>query len=82
MRIPMAELVIITNKKTPKSQAGWFKKYFAVDVEYDCHGVIITHEAFQAIMAKKYNIQAANEEISPDRPKVKLLRKDAKKKAA
>ena len=82
MRIPMIELVEITHKKTPRAQAGWFKKHFHIAVEYDCNGVIITTEAFNSIVASQYKLSAANDEMSHKRPKVKLNKSHAKTLAA
>lgn len=76
MRVTFEELIKITSKKTPRAQAGWFKKHFDVNVEYDCNGVIITHEVFKAIVAKKYGVAISKEEkAAGPRSQVKLLKK-------
>lgn len=78
----MTELISITNKKTPRAQAGWFKKHFHIAVEYDCNGVIITSEAFNIMVASKYRLTAANDETNNIRPKVKMNKSHAKTIAA
>lgn len=69
MRVTFDELARDTNSKTPKGQADWFKKHFDVNVEYDDNGVIITHEIFNLILARKYEIPITNAVVaSSDRP--------------
>lgn len=82
MRITLAELVEITHKKTPKGQASWFLKHFGVHVEHDCNGVIITANAFNEMVSKKYGTSAANDGKAFDRPSVKLLKKNNAKTLA
>lgn len=79
MRVTFDELVTITNRNTPRAQAGWFKKHFDINVEYDSNGVIITHDVFKAIVAKKYGVAISKEEkaLAP-RPQVKLLKSNSK----
>ena len=76
MRIPFDELVNITSRITPKGQASWFKKHFGLAAEHDCEGVIITREAFNALVAMKYGIPA-NDDTSAKRPTVKRIKKHA-----
>lgn len=56
MRIPMDELVRITSRISPRGQASWFKKHFGLDMEYDRHGVIITGDVLNRLIAKKYGV--------------------------
>jgi predicted DNA-binding protein (UPF0251 family) len=63
MRISLEELITITGQKSPEAQADWFKTYFNVDAVYDSNGVIITPEVFNAIVAKKYGVMTAKEEM-------------------
>lgn len=79
MRVPMQELITITNRSSPKGQAAWFKKHFDLTAEYDCKGVIITQEAFHMLVSKKYGL-AANDNVAPQqeqRPTVRLVKKHA-----
>jgi spore coat polysaccharide biosynthesis predicted glycosyltransferase SpsG len=77
----MDKLIEITSRSTPKAQASWFKKHFDINAEYDCNGVIITNEAFEAMVMNKYGV-SANDEKQTKRPTVKLTKKHAKTIAA
>lgn len=74
MRITPEQLKIITGRSTPAAQVKWFKTHFEVQLESDSHGVIITPEVFNDIIAKRYGTSANDADIS-DRPKVRLQKK-------
>ncbi|WP_019882347.1 MULTISPECIES: DUF4224 domain-containing protein [unclassified Methylophilus] len=79
MRISLEELINITGKKTPKTQADWFKSHFDVDAVYDSLGVIITHDVFNAIVAKRYGVLTAKDEKVAE-PRPQLIPPKTKKK--
>lgn len=71
MRLTQLQLKQITNRSTPTAQVSWFKRHFSLTLEYDRLGVILTENAFDSLVAKKYGI-AAN--TTTTRPTVKLTR--------
>lgn len=75
MRIPMEKLVEITSRTTPRGQVSWFKKHFGLDTEYDCHGVIITAEVLNRLIAKKYGVaDPGDTTTSQQRPALRLAK--------
>ena len=71
MRLTSKELKEITGRTTPAAQASWFKRHFKVQLEYDTHGVILTKNVFDSIVAKRYGV-SANDPGTPPRPTVRL----------
>jgi len=80
MRLTPDELEKITGRSMPAAQARWFKTHYGQEIPHDRKGVIITAQAWEAMVARKCGTVAKGEALNlvggdiDARPTVKLTK--------
>lgn len=75
MRLSNNDLKEITARTQPKAQANWFKRFYGIELPHDRKGVIITQQAWEALVSAKCGMTAKGAPInyaSQERPQVRL----------
>jgi len=77
MRLTPNELQAITGRTVPAAQARWFERHYGQTIPHDTKGVIITAQAWEALVAHKCGTSAkgsALDVVNCERPEVKMIK--------
>lgn len=77
MRLTPNELQAITGRQLPAAQARWFVRHYGQTIPHDSKGVIITAQAWEALVAHKCGTSAkgsALDVVNGERPEVKMVK--------
>jgi hypothetical protein len=77
MRLTPNELHAITGRTVPAAQARWFERHYGQTNPHDTKGVIITAQAWEAMVARKCGTSAkggALDVVNGERPEVKMVK--------